>query len=286
MTTLYQDIKQKLSNLFVLEKIIIINTVIFIITGLINFMISSDGNYIFDLFSLSENIIDNLINPWTFFTYGFLHHSFHHLFYNMLFLYIISRSFSNLFAPKMSLKIYFLGIIWGGLAFMSVVGLFPDILKIKAPLVGASAGVRACIIFLCSYFPNKIIGFFTLRFRLKYLGIALIIFDLPGIFSFNSGGVIAHFGGYLLGFTYAKKLQNGKDLGYFLDKILDSFSSKSSLKTVFKVKSNKFKRNVSEKHTTLNHQKRIDKILDKISDQGYDSLSKEEKEFLFRSSKK
>ena len=114
----------------------------------------------------------------------------------MLVLYFIAQTFSNLFSARLSLKIYLLGVIYGGLAFIIVAFLFPNALQINGPLVGASAGVRACIIFLCVYLPNKSIGFFTLRFPLKYLGMAMVVLDLPGLLSVNSGGIVAHIGGY------------------------------------------------------------------------------------------
>ena len=204
----------------------------------------------------------------------------------MLVLYFIAQSFANLFKPRLSFKIYILGVIFGGLAFVFVSMLIPDLLRINGPLVGASAGVRACILFLCVYWPNKPIGFFSFRFPLKYLGIAMVLLDLPGLMSLNSGGTVAHIGGYLSGFLYAKQLKIGKDLGSFLDVVLDYLKSVNKLKTVHKSKSPTMGGKQKKEFNAFPQQKQIDLILDKISKSGYDSLTQAEKDFLFRAGKK
>jgi hypothetical protein len=204
----------------------------------------------------------------------------------MLVLYFIAQSFANLFKPRLSFKIYILGVIFGGLAFVFVSMLIPDLLRINGPLVGASAGVRACILFLCVYWPNKPIGFFSFRFPLMYLGIAMVLLDLPGLMSVNSGGTVAHIGGYLSGFLYAKQLKIGKDLGSFLDVVLDYLKSVNKLKTVHKSKSSTMGGKQKKEFNTFPQQKQIDLILDKISKSGYDSLTQAEKDFLFRAGKK
>jgi membrane associated rhomboid family serine protease len=227
MSSLNQDIKTKFLHLHVLEKIIVLNTSLFFLGIILNLL----GINLLDWFSLPYRFSEVLLHPWSIITYGFLHHSLGHLFFNMLVLYFIAQSFANLFKPRLSFKIYILGVIFGGLAFVFVSMLFPDLLRINGPLVGASAGVRACILFLCVYWPNKPIGFFSFRFPLKYLGIAMVLLDLPGLMSVNSGGTVAHIGGYLSGFLYAKQLKIGKDLGSFLDVVLDYLKSVNKLKT-------------------------------------------------------
>lgn len=286
MTTLYQDIKDKLARLHVLEQLIIINTVVFLLSGLMSLLIPNSRFYILDFLSLSNDLWALLVYPWTLLTYGFLHHSFSHLFFNMLVLYFLAQTFSNLFSPRMALKIYLLGVVSGAVFFSITSALVPSLLNINAPLVGASAGVRACIIFLCVYMPNKIVGIFNFRFKLKYLGIAMVVLDLPGLLSENSGGTIAHIGGYVLGYFYANQLQKGREIGGFLDKILDYLSAKQPLKTVYKNKQKKYTNSTQQNRSDFTHQKQIDLILDKISKSGYESLSKQEKDFLFRAGKK
>jgi len=282
MTTLSQDIKEKLSRLHILEKIIVANTMVFVAGIFLNLI----GFNLLEWFSLPYVLSDFFGRPWSIVSYGFLHRSISHLFFNMLVLYFIAQTFSNLFSARLSLKIYLLGVIYGGLAFIIVAFLLPNALQINGPLVGASAGVRACIIFLCVYLPNKSISFFTLRFSLKYLGIAMVVLDLPGLLSVNSGGTVAHIGGYLSGYFYAKQFHNGKDFGGFLDGILNYFKSNRGLKTVYKKKKTSTMAGQKRKEfDSFTHQKQIDLILDKISKSGYESLTQAEKDFLFRAGK-
>ena len=282
MSSLNQDIKTKFLHLHVLEKIIVLNKSLFFLGIILNLL----GISLLDWFSLPYRFSEVLSHPWSIITYGFLHHSLGHLFFNMLVLYFIAQSFANLFKPRLSFKIYILGVIFGGLAFVFVSMLIPDLLRINGPLVGASAGVRACILFLCVYWPNKPIGFFSFRFPLKYLGIAMVLLDLPGLMSVNSGGTVAHIGGYLSGFLYAKQLKIGKDFGSFLDVVLDYLKSVNKLKTVHKSKSSAMGGKQKKEFNTFPQQKQIDLILDKISKSGYDSLTQAEKDFLFRAGKK
>lgn len=286
MTTLNQDIREKLSRLNVFEKIIVANLCVFIVSSIIlKFQGFGLG---LEWLSLSKSASALIYKPWTLLSYGFTHYSFSHLFFNMLVLYFFGRSFSNLFKADLGLKVYLLGILSGGLAFVAVYSLFPSgILTAAGPLVGASSGVRAIIIFLCVYLPNKELRFFTFRFPLKYIGIALVVFDLPGLFSQNSGGTVAHIGGYISGFYYARQFQKGIDMGQIIDKIVAYFSnSKSVLRTVYKKKkNNSYAGRKKEEFDRFTHQKQIDLILDKISKSGYESLSQAEKDFLFRAGK-
>jgi hypothetical protein len=208
----------------------------------------------------------------------------------MLWLYVIGRMFLNLFSPKMALNIYFLGAIFGGLLFVLCYSIFPDIFGGKSYLVGASAAVRALLIFLCAYMPKQELRFFTFNLKLWYVGVAIVILDVLGLFGINAGGNLAHLGGALLGYFYAKQLLNGHDIGKGFERFMDAVASmfkatkKAPLKTVHKNKS-KVGGYTKADFNKFNNQKKIDVILDKISKSGYDSLTSEEKEFLFRAGK-
>ena len=288
MKNFNQDIRFKLSRLNVFEKIIVVNFIIYVFTStILRFQGFGMG---LEWLSLSKSASKVLLMPWTLITYGFMHYSFSHLLFNMLVLYFFGRSFSNLFKADLCLKVYLLGIFSGGLAFVFIYNLFPSgILKTVGPLVGASAGVRAIIVFLCAYLPNKEVRFFTFQFPLKYIGIALVVLDIPGLFSQNSGGTIAHFGGYILGYYYAVQFHKGIDIGEFIIKIKRFFSfSSSNLKTVYKnnkKKNNSLAGKKKKEFDSFTHQKQIDLILDKISKSGYESLTQLEKDFLFRAGK-
>ncbi len=289
MTTLNQDIKEKLSNLNVLEKIIAINLVIFLLALILRMN--------FTWFELPSDFSKFILKPWSIITYAFLHYDFLHFLFNMLWLYFLGRMFLNLFSPKMALNVYFLGAISGGLLFMLCYTLFPSVFGGYSKLLGASAAVRALLIFLCAYMPNQEVRLFTFNIKLWYIGAAIVVLDVLGVFAGisnpvagNAGGNLAHLGGALLGYFYAKQLTKGKDIGKGFEKFMDSItglfkaSKKTPLKTVHKNKS-KVGGYTKADFNEFNNQKKIDVILDKISKSGYDSLTSEEKEFLFRAGK-
>ena len=220
-----------------------------------------------------------------------MHYDILHLLFNMLWLYFVGRMFLNLFSVKTALNVYFLGAISGGIFFLLGYNIFPQLFGSPAYLVGASAAVRALVIFLCAYTPNQEVRVFTFNVKLMYIGLALVTMDAIGIMGTNSGGNLAHLGGAFLGYIYATQLAKGNDIGAgwerFMTSITNLFSKQKSvrMKTVYKRKktaSNSKKKTVPN---DLSKQKRIDDILDKISKSGYDSLSKIEKDFLFRAGK-
>jgi len=293
MTSLSYDIKDKLKRLNAFEKIIAVNIVVYLLGWLISVTQNISRAHSLSWLSLPSSVSEFIAKPWTFITYGFTHFELWHLFFNMLVLYFIGRSFSNLFSIKISLNVYFLGIIFGGLLFLAVYILFPSgFLYNVGALVGASAGVRAALIFLCAYMPDKEMVFGPIRIKLLYIGLILIGLDVLGLFGDNQGGNIAHLGGAALGYFYAAQLKKGIDIGKGFEKLMNSisslfsFSKKSKLKTVHKQKKKTFAGHTKDEFNEFNNQKRIDIILDKISKSGYDSLNASEKEFLFKAGKK
>ena len=153
------------------------NVVIYITGWLIaNFSSVSRGQSLSWL-ELPKEFSELIFKPWSIITYGFAHIGFWHLFFNMLILYFIGRSLSNLFSVKLSLNIYFLGIICGALAYMLAFVVFPNgILKTTGPLIGASAGVRAVLIFLCAYMPNYEVRIVNFNVKLLYIGLFFVFF--------------------------------------------------------------------------------------------------------------
>jgi len=183
-----------------------------------------------------------------------------------------------------------MGILAGGLFYLFVYNVLPQSMVISVgALVGASAGVNALLIFICAYMPQREARFFTISIKLWHIGVAIVVFDVLGLFGSNQGGKVAHLGGSLLGYLYAKQLLKGKDIGIGFGKYMDAFSSlfkpKSNLKTVHRNKKKPFVGHNKDEFNEFNSQKKIDLILDKISKSGYESLSKEEKEFLFKAGK-
>jgi len=291
MSTLQYDFKDKLKNLNVFEKIMAVNILVFFMGWLIQITRKIPRSQTLSWLELPKDFLDFIVAPWSVFTYGFTHYGFLHLLFNMIVLYFVSRSMVNLFPSKQSLNIYFLGILAGGSTFLIAYNILPSSLFSNAgPLVGASAGVNALLIFLCAYMPNRETRFFAISIKLWYIGVAIVLFDVIGLFGVNNqGGKVAHLGGSLLGYFYATQLIKGNDIGSsfgkFLDRITKMFDKKSPFKTVYRNKKNNIAGHKKQEFNTFNNQKKIDLILDKISKSGYESLTKEEKAFLFNAGK-
>lgn len=233
---------------------------------------------------LHSSFIDAVTKPWTFITYAFLHADFWHLLFNMIVLNFSSRLFLTYFTQKQFFGLYLLGAIFAGMVFV-LTDLF---LQNNTILVGASGAIMAVLIAAATYSPLSEIRLLLIgNVKLWHIALVLFVLDLIQIPMSNTGGHLAHIGGSLFGFLYIKLLQNGTDLSKIVSKVIDYFVSLFSprkttpFKKVHKNVNSQPKpaRPVVEKDIT---QKQIDEILDKISKSGYDSLTKEEKEFLFK----
>jgi membrane associated rhomboid family serine protease len=249
----------------------------------------SAANFLY-WFSLPSIFWGILEKPWTLVSYAFFHASFSHLFFNMIMLYFGGQLFLNLFNAKRFLNVYFLGLITGGLVFLLSYTIFPVFSGNGASLIGASAGVTAIFIFICAYMPYQEVRVLFFNIKLWQLGVFFILTDLIQIPNGNAGGHLAHIGGGILGFVYANKLKEGQDIGRYFDAVLSSLSkvftrTKSPLKTAYKNNKSASSKGVTTAYKEREQQKKIDAILDKISHSGYDSLTKEEKDYLFNSGK-
>lgn len=286
-----EDLKYRYKNLDVFGKIITINIIVFIVDAILTNLLKLGVVEYFKLPSLFGSFI---LQPWSLISYGFLHNGPFHLLFNMLFLFYLSRAASNLFRTKMVLNIYLLGIIAGGLAYLAVFNVihFDFFGPKNSIMVGASAGVSALLMFIAVYMPKSEIRLFN-TFNVKWIHIAIffVVMDVFRLMSgVNQGGYVAHIGGYILGYFYATQLVKGKDIGLGFERMMDSIASwfkpKSKLKTVHRTSKKKtYAGKTREEFHTYNDQKKIDLILDKISKSGYESLTAEEKEFLFKAGK-
>lgn len=285
------NLKYQFARLSIAEKLIAINVLVFIVNGLFPFLLRLHKDSIVHWFQLPKGFSDFITQPWSLITYSFFHGGFGHIFWNMLLLYFSGRIFLNLFENKRFINVYFLGVIFGGLLFLLSYNIFPALLGINTSLIGASAGVTAVLIFVCAYLPNQEVRVVFFNVKLWQVGIFVVLVDLIQIpNSGNAGGHLAHLGGALLGYVYARQLLNGKDIGEGFSEILDVIANlfkrkekKAPLKTVYR----KRKTTTASKgdYDKQSHQRKIDIILDKISKSGYESLSKDEKDFLFKAGK-
>lgn len=287
------DVKYQYARLNIAQKLIVVNVLIFIMNTILPFLFGWDKDVLVQWFELPKDLGRFLTQPWSIVTYSFFHGGIWHLFWNMIILYFSSRIFLNLFGGRKLINVYFLGVILGGLIFLLSYNVFPVFAGARTALIGASAGVTAVLIFICTYIPNQEVRLFFFNIKLWYLGVFVVLLDLIQLPGGNAGGHLAHLGGAFLGYLYARQLTKGNDIGAWfsnmLDGIADLFSSKKSakapMKTVYrKKKDRKAKKEVVD-YDKESKQRKIDTILDKISKSGYESLSKEEKDYLFKAGK-
>lgn len=289
------NLQYQFNRLTIAEKLIAINVLVYLVNALVPFLLQLSDNSIVQWFELPKDFFDFLLQPWSIATYSFFHGGFGHLFWNMLLIYFVGRIFLNLFDAKRFLNVYFLGVMLGGLFFILGYNIFPAFFNVNAYLIGASAGASAILIFVCTYIPNQEVRLIFFNVKLWYIGVAVVLIDLIQLpASGNAGGHLAHLGGALLGYWYARQLTNGVDIGAgfsrFLDSVANWFTSskkkaKAPLKTVYKSNNGGTVASSKEAYDKQTRQKKIDAILDKISKSGYESLSKAEKDFLFQAGK-
>ena len=277
-------------QLSIVLKIIVINTLIFLIFYLVSFFFKLSLSTLVSWFVLPTSFLEIVFQPWSFVTYAFLHAGFWHLFWNMYLLYWFGLYVLNLFTSKRFLTIYLLGAINGGLFYVLAYNLFPVFNNISSNLMGASAAVLAIVIFIATYTPDAMVRIFTFRIKLWQIGLVMVLLDLFQLpSSGNAGGLIAHMGGAIFGYVYAIHLKKGNDIGIwfenFMDLLVNLFKSNKykHFKQVHKTKQSAPKN--TKRNPTTNHQIKIDRILDKIGKSGYDSLTKAEKDFLFKAGK-
>lgn len=281
--SLINNLKSKFLTASIIQQLIYINVSVFIVTLILSSFSGLYGNrtnFIYEWFSLSSSFGEFIIKPWTLVTYGFLHNGFLHILFNCLVLHFFGRLFLEYFSQRQALNFYILGTIFGGVAYLLSYSYFPLFQGKIHTMVGASAGITALVIGIATYIPNY-------QLQLRFIGYvkvwqlagAFILFDLISLAGGNGGGHIAHLGGALFGYIYVSKASN-KEISLF-NWFASLFSKrKKTFQTVYR--SSKKQTN---KKTTEDKQAKIDSILDKISKTGYETLTKEEKEFLFKQSK-
>ena len=281
----FSNLYQNFTSRNIVEKIIAINIVLFVLTYLFNtlsFLFNIDQNLIVEWFSLQPDFEMLLYRPWTIVSYGFLHIGFFHIVFNLLFLFYFGNLFLDFFNARQFMVYYLLGIVAGGLIYMLAYNYLPALKTQQTVLVGASAGVTAIVIGISSHIPQYSLHFrFIGKIKLLYIAIGMVVLDLVQIPAGNAGGHLAHLGGALLGFLMTSYFGQGTHLISWLEQLFTP-KDKTPLKTVYRNKKETPQRKSNKNHD----QAKIDSILDKISKSGYNTLSKEEKDFLFNQGKK
>ena len=287
----------------VLSALILINTGVWVLSkilAVVFFLYNQPGstsaaNWMLSFLALPASIGPLSVKPWTLLTYMFLHLDFFHILFNMLWLYWFGRIFLEYLNPRQLLLTYILGGIAGGLLYILAFNIFPVFHPqlVTSLALGASASVMAIVMAISLYVPNYTIQLlFVGRVKIIYLALILFIFDFFAIPAGNSGGHFAHIGGAIWGLIYVLSLRKG-----FLPQMSGTSSGWSNmLRNIFSHR----QKTTADEYTQysraktddeynagkLEKQKKTDSILEKISKGGYDSLTKEEKAFLFKSSEK
>lgn len=291
-----------------LMQIIFINVAVFVVFMILRVVLTlSGGGEVYDglmsWFIMPASMSAFLVKPWTLITYFFMHEGFMHILFNMLFLYWFGIIIKEFLGGSKVVSLYILGGIVGGLFYLLIYNLIPyfgDRVDTSV-MLGASAGVYAVVVGAATLMPNYTMHLIFLGpVRIKYIAIFYVLMSFAQSTGSNAGGNLAHLGGAALGFLFIKQLQSGLDMGkpvhWFLMFVKSFFvhqpkvhvsykrsaSEKASAKKKSKPTSSKTK---SASSTSDVSQEEIDDILDKISQYGYESLTKEEKQKLFSAGK-
>ncbi len=289
--SLFSDtLKSKLRLSDTLTRLILLNVAVFLAVNL--------GMTLLRLFVLPTGWLDTLSNrlavpasvttllrqPWSLVTYQFMHHNLLHILFNMLWLYWMGRIFVEFLSQRRLLGVYITGGIAGAALYIVFYNIFPLFSQVvdHAYAIGASASVLAITVAVATLVPDYTIFLLFLGpVRMKYIALVTIAIDLISISGSNAGGHIAHLGGALFGFLYIRQLRGGRDMvgwvGTVTDRVQGLFRRQPRMRV-------SYRRSEDPSKPASADQETIDRILDKISRAGYGSLTKEEKDILFRAS--
>lgn len=295
MNRIFSNIKETYQKGSTLIQLIYINSGAFIILFLLNLILTlfqiEKGNFI-KYFVLPADIDRLLTQPWSIISYMFLHTDIWHILFNMLCLYWFGKLFLQFFSAKHLRGLYLLGGICGGCLYIISLNIFPYFNPVlhQSVLLGASASILAIMAAIAIKEPDyQVQILFIGPIRLKYIALFTVLFDLLFMLTSNSGGHLAHLGGILAGIWFTLGLNKGHDITKWINKVLDFpshssmlFHKKPKMKIHYGGKQQDYDFNAQKKA----HETQINRILEKIKQSGYGSLSSEEKKELFDASKR
>lgn len=296
------DAKSKYATLDTSGKLI----TLLAITSIVGWIMNRLYAPLYGQFVLPREFLPALLQPWSYITYGFLHSGLFHLLGNALGLFYAGQFFLNIFSRRQYLSLFFAGVLAGGVAFTLGTVIFPTWF-VASGVVGASAGVFALIIFVCTYFPENEVRLIFFNVKLKYIAYAFVAYNAFALTArLGAGSGLGHLAGMAIGYYAAIRMKDGIDVleglanvGDFFANLFQSSSksgsssgsplsrkqkkkSTSRMKTVYRNAGNSSKQGAKSSKAAAPNQAEIDKILDKISASGYESLSKAEKDTLFK----
>jgi membrane associated rhomboid family serine protease len=302
--SIWQEVKREFNYGNMVTRIIIVNLAIFVSFALLwlcSFLIGKGeiGIYYSEWLGFSSNWRIAVWKPWTPLTCMFLHLDFFHILWNMLALFWFGRIVGDLVGDNKILPLYLLGGLGGSLMYFAGVNMYDGPFAPEHIALGASGAVSAVMVAAGFLAPDYEMNLLLIgRVKLKFVVAAVLILFILGLAGReNMGGQFAHLGGAFTGWFLVNQLRNGHDwsisVNRFFDRILRFFKSfKKSKNTRVAWKnpepprreSNATTRNIRPSQSF--DQSVIDSILDKIKQNGYESLTAEEKETLFNASKK
>ena len=283
---IWDDTKKIYKNGNNLNRLIYINIAVFLLISLlaiIGYLVNNEqlSEDVVKLLAVPSHLPVLLVRPWTIITYMFLHKGVWHILFNMLWLYSFGRIFLEYLDQRKLVAVYLMGGIAGAIVYIFSFNIFPAFSGVVADsiAIGASASVMAIVVAISVYVPDYSVQLFLFgRIKIKYIAIGIFVLTSIMDFSVNSGGKLAHFGGAFFGYFYAIRLRQGHDIGKGFNKILDFFATMFKPRRKLKVTHRKVANEYEYNKIKAEHQAQINKILEKISKGGYDSLTKEEKE--------
>ena len=289
MNNLLQDIRMQFSGATALYRLLAINVVLFLAITIVRTVFFLGGadteilNWFIGKMSLPASMPHLVFQPWSLISYMFLHTDFLHILFNLLVFYWSGRLFTEYLGNDKLWATYVLGALCGALFYLLAFNIFPAfaLQRETAHLMGASAGVIAVMVAIATLLPDYTI--FLLVFgavRLKYVALVSIILYFISIPLGNAGGHIAHLGGAFFGYFFIRRLRSGQDLSAGLIALSRfRFKKKAPMQVVRTTTAGRGTRNDG-----LSQQEIIDRILDKINKSGFDSLSRDEKDILYKAS--
>lgn len=299
---LIDDIKRTYRDSSMLVRIIFINSAVFLILRLLAFgamLFNVDVVGMLHWVDLSSDCSVVLRRPWTVVTFMFAHFDFWPILFNMLWLYWIGRIFMEFFSPKQLTGLYLLGGWGGALFYLLAFNLLPHFQGTQGFLIGASASVIAIVVATAVYMPDYKIGLLFLgEVSIKWVAIVTVLIEVLGLDPGNLGGSMAHLGGAAVGAWFALRIKAGHDITRPLNAVIDSLlgllSGRSIRMPEFwgKRRQSSARRDNGESRRTTSRpadtvsEEELDIILGKIKAAGYDALTDEEKDQLFKASRR
>lgn len=296
--SIFKDFKYALENGNTITKIILVNVCVFVFVKLVYVFTGGSSSSFYPILvkslSISSNPLTILQNPWSIITHMVLHEGFWHIIWNMLLLFWFGRIVGDFLGDHRVIPIYILGGLSGALLFILGAQFFGSGTLFGSYALGASAAVMAIILVAASKAPDYIMRLILIGpVKIKYIAGVLVFLDIVSAAGAqNTGGAFGHLGGAGFGILYVYYLNRGTDLtqgmrnlfAFFRKEYKPTKKQKEYIKVVHKDLNNQ--KNASHSSRFIYDQKKIDAILDKINEKGYESLSSEEKEILYNASKK